>query len=445
MARLAPFAVLGFGVHVAFEVVDAWWLGRLGDGTASLTALSVSTYVVWSLYGVGHLVEAGGVALVSQAVGAKEPLRARRMATRALLLSIALWALTCLFLVPVGPWIVAVTGITGKAGQMAESYLSVVLFGAIAIYGNAAISAVFRSWGDTRTPLFLLTGALALNAVLDPVLVFGWWGGPEMGMEGAAWATIITRGAMMAVGLAILIRRGCLALPCREILTRWRPFIRLIRIGLPCGLSGILYCVTFFMLTAELATDGDDAVAAFVVGQKSESIAWGIVIGLGTVASSLVGQNLGARRKDRARQSLQFVVRVGMLLSIGCTALFYFFNEELIRFFSPSNPDVVALGADYLAIIAISQVFLMLEIVLDEGISGSGDTVPPLMIVGTLTMARVPLAWFLSGTCSLGVSGVFWAVAASTIMKGICMWLWFRRGTWVNRGVLMTESSAVLD
>jgi Na+-driven multidrug efflux pump len=114
-------------------------------------------------------------------------------------------------------------------------------------------------------------------------------------------------------------------------------------------------------------------------------------------------------------------------------------------FFAPSSPAIVARGAEYLTIIAISQVFLALEIVLDEGLSGSGDTVPPLLIVGTVTLARVPLAFLLAGPCGFGVLGVFWAVAISTIIKGVLMWFWFRRGTWVDRGAVMTESSAALD
>lgn len=445
VANLAPFAVMGFAVHVAFEVIDAWWLGRVGDGKAALTALSVSTYVVWSLYGIGHMVEAGGLALVSQAVGAKEPERAKRMATRALVAAGLFWVLTVLFYLPAGAWIVRLTGIHGEPGRMAEGYLEVVLFGAVTIFGNSALSAVFRSWGDTRTPLILLSGALALNALLDPILIFGWWGGPELGLEGAAWATVITRGSMFVVGTMILIKRGFLAPLNQQILKRWRPLLRLVRIGFPCGLAGILYCVTFFFMTAELAKSGNDAVAAFVVGQKSESISWGILIGLGTVAGSIVGQNIGAGQLERARRGLSIVLQVGILLGFGCAALFYFFGGGLVQFFAPGSPEIVDLGTQYLTIIAFSQVFLALEIVLDEGLSGSGDTVPPLIIVGSFTLMRVPLALILAGPFGLGVLGVFWAVTISTVVKGILMWFWFARGTWVGRGLIMTRSSADLD
>ena len=437
--RMAPPAVVSTLILTAFEIVDSYWVGRSEGAVSALAGLAVGTYVLWALYGVGHMVASGTLACVAQAVGAGDRDRARWMAREGLRLA-GLAGLASLALLGPGVGLLLdITGIEGTTRAQSSSYLSVVLVGAFSLYGFAAVEAAFRGWGDTRTPMWLIGGALAANVLLDPLLIFGGFGIPALGLEGAAWATVITRSLGVAAGLFMLIRRG--------LLRRTRPpgtsfgLGRIVRIGLPPGISGVLYCVTFLGLVRLLGAEDEAAVSAFGVGQKAESFSWSAMVGLGCVASAFVGQNLGAGLRERARAGLLKLGLMGAGLSLISAALFLICPDALIEFFAPGQPEILEYGRVYLAIVAVSQVFLALEIILEMGITASGDSLPPMIIVVVLTLARVPIAMGLDAAFDLGVAAVFWAVTISTALKGVAMLLWYRRGTWVKRGAELSRET----
>jgi putative MATE family efflux protein len=282
----------------------------------------------------------------------------------------------------------------------------------------------------------LMAGTLVLNAVLDPILIFGWWGAPEMGVAGAAWATVIARLVFLFWGLWLL-KRGTHRIRLTRLLPDsydWRTYFRVLRIGLPPSVGGVLFAGVYMVLTRAVSGFGDQAIAALRIGHIVEFVNFCTGLGFAAAATTLVGQNLGAGRPDRAERSMRRILLVLSAIVGAVTVSFFVVPQWIVRFFS-SDPAVIAHGARYLLILGVSQVFMVVEVAVVGGFAGAGDTLPPTVVTVPLTLARIPLAWLLAYTLSIGVEGVWWSISGTTVLKGILVWLWWRTGRWKRRVV----------
>lgn len=440
LLALAPPAAASQLLISAFEFIDAYWTGRLAAGSAALAALGVGTYALWSLFSIGHIVESSTLALCARALGEQDRAKAVLAADRGAVFAVAMWIASLIFLLPAVPLVADLTGVVGTTRTMAIDYLGILVAGSITLYGFAALDAVFRAAGDTRTPMLLLVGGLAINAVLDPLLMNGGAGVPAFGLAGAAWATVSTRLLCLVAGTVILARRGLILRTPVAALRRLAPYQRYLKIGVPAGSTGFLYCITFMAIARVLAPWGEDAIAATAAGQRIESASWSIMFGVGTVAGAIVGQCLGAGLHDRARAGTRLALQSAAISGLLFGTLYFLVRDPLIAFIAPNQPGVLTYGRAYLLAVAAAQVFMAVELVLQQALTGAGDTVPPMLIIVSLTAARIPLAWWMAGPLDLGPPGVFWAFTISSIAKALILAAWYRRGTWISRGLAATGS-----
>jgi putative MATE family efflux protein len=307
-------------------------------------------------------------------------------------------------------------------------YLAVYLTGCPVVFAWFAMDAAFRAAGDTRTPLRILVIALIANAILDPLLILGPGPLPRLGIQGAALATILTRAGGCAIGYRWLARRG--------LLRRCRPRAATMRgiawIGLPVGVGGLVFSLVYVGLARFTAAYDTAGLAALAVGHRIESLSFLVCIGFGFAAATSVGQNLGAGRTDRAIRSGHAALVYALVVMAVIALLFLAIPRELIAVFS-EDPGVIADGASYLRIVAVAQLFMALELVLQIAMEGAGYTLPPMFIGVGLTTLRLPLAWWLRGP--LGLAGIWWAISLTSIARGLAMLGLWRRGTWRGRRV----------
>ena len=201
---------------------------------------------------------------------------------------------------------------------------------------------------------------------------------------------------------------------------------RIARIGAPIAISQVSFCVVYMALARVIARFGTPAVAAVGIGHTCESVAYFVSAGFSFAAATMVGQNLGARRPDRASRAAWVACGYALGPAALVAALMLAAPAALARFFI-DDPAVVEIAVRYLRIVAVSELFLVFEIVLEGAFGGAGDTLPPLLVGGPLSIARVPAAYLLSVSLGWGIDGVWWAVTISTVLKGTLMALWFRR------------------
>jgi putative MATE family efflux protein len=305
---------------------------------------------------------------------------------------------------------------------LGKQYLGMYLLGAPLVFGYFTVDAAFRASGDTKTPLILILVSVTAAVMLDPVLIMGLGPAPRLGIAGAAVSMLLTRLATLIVGVTILVRRRMVKFGRVSFETLGT----IVRVGLPTAVTGVVFSLIYVLLTQTTSRFGTPALAALGVGHRVESWVYMVGVGFGAAAAAMVGQNLGARRPDRARRSGW--IAVGMATSLGLigAVLEYTCAVRFANIFT-RDPDVIAEAAKFLRIGAVSTVFAPAELVLEGALGGAGDTLPPMLTSTFLTAIRVPLAIWAAP--KWGTAGIWWVLSFTAIGRGVAMmglWKWRR-------------------
>ena len=423
---LAVPATLSFYLQSAFLIVDIFWIGRIGS--AALAGIGTATFILWTVFSLIHLLSVGIKAVVARRVGEGDIGGAKRIVLNGLALGVVGSILTgALFLLMLSP-LFRLMAVPAEVETEGTAYLRVLLSGVTFIFLFFINDSIYKGMGDALTPFKILLFSVVLNALLDPLLIFGIGPFPRMEIRGAALASVVSRAAGVTLGL-LLLPKGTLR---RDPLLKFPDYklaLTILKIGVPISVSGILFCVVYILLMRIASLFGTPALAALGVGHKVESISFMTGLGFSAAASTLVGQNLGAGKPARAARSawLSFGILAGPVFLF--SLLFFFFARDIMAVFS-TDPGVIAAGALYLRIVALSQVFMALDVPLEGAFSGAGDTIPPTVLSVPIWIARIPLAYYLAVPCGLGFAGICWSICLTVIVKGILMAFWFSLGRW---------------
>lgn len=433
IVALAWPTLLALSIRVAFNIVDIYWVARLG--TDAVAAMSTSSFLYWMLMAASETFGAGTLALVARSVGARNLDSARRFATQGILWAGIGGVATGLLGLALAPAAFRLMRVDAAVATLGLAYMTPLLLGAPLLFVMTAADASFRGAGEPRTSLSILATTFVLNAVLDPVLIFGWGPVPPLGVSGAAVATVFAF-AVGAMAALVVLHRGrgeelSLVIGARPKLATLR---RIVAIGLPPASAGMLFALVYVLLTGVTSRFGTAALAALGIGHKLESPAYLTSVALAHATATAVGQCLGAGLGDRARATALAATRLAMVVAAVMSAIFILMPEPLVALFS-GDARVVAIGSSYLRIAGYVQVMTAVEMVLGGAFAGAGDTTPPMLVRTSLTLIRVPLAGWLALGTDLGVDGVFWAIGISAAAKGVAMALWFRRGGWLRKEV----------
>jgi Na+-driven multidrug efflux pump len=214
----------------------------------------------------------------------------------------------------------------------------------------------------------------------------------------------------------------------------WRLLISTLRIGLPNAISQVLFPFVYMIITRLPAAYGPQYIAALRIGHTVEGISFFLALGFSIATATCLGQNLGANKPVRAARAAWIATGIVIAILFVFSVLFFTFSSQIGFVFSPDLDAIVA-SARYLEILAFSQVFMGVEIVLEGAFSGAGNTVPAMAITVPLNLARIPMAYLLAGTFGLGINGVWWSISGSSIAKGLVMAFWFSRGRWKRKKV----------
>lgn len=432
--KLAWPVVATMFVHTAFIVTDMIWVGRLG--AAAIAAVTSSVFFIWILFSVAEIFTAGLVAIISRHYGAKRYDRASYAASQAIGFSFILSVLITVIGYALASKFLEFMGTAPDVTQYGIDYLRIRFAGTVFLFWYEAGTAIFRSTGDTKTPMILSIIAVGGNIVLDPLLIFGIGPFPRLEVAGAAIATVIAMAASV-IGFVIYILRGKLTLDLRwldSLKTDIKLIWRMVKIGTPMSLYGITFSVVYIFINKITATFGTESIAALGVGNRSEAFSYMICFGFAVAVSTLVGQNLGAGKPERAEKAVWSAFWLAFIVTGTMSVLFLTMPGLITRIFT-SDPVVIAVSSDYLRILAISQVFMAAQIVFEGAFSGAGNTVPPMLIGIPSAVARLPVAYLLCYTLDVGVNGVWWAITSTTVVGGIIVVVWFRKGRWKHREI----------
>jgi len=431
---LAWPVVASMFLETFFSIADAFWVGKLG--AASLAGVISSTFVIWIIYSLAAIISVGVVALVSRSMGAKDPAQAAYISKQAFLFSMICSSLLTIVGIILTPQVFYLMGTEKEVTLLGTKYLRIIFLGAPFFFLIDTLSGVFRASGDTKTPLKVALIAMGFNILLDPLLIFGIGPFPKMGVVGASIATV----ASQFLGVMLFkhyINKG--NLPFRLNLKLGskidlKTVYRIVKIGIPTSVAGIVFSVVYLFLNKITALFGTDAIAALGIGNRSESLSYLTSFGFSMAAATLVGQNLGEKKPERAQKSAWRTVWIVVTDTGFISVMFLAFPKYISAFFI-SDDKVIGIAIVYLKILGLSQVFMGIEIVLEGAFSGAGNTFPPMVVSVPGSVIRIPLAYFLAFNLGLGVAGIWWAITLTSIVKGIVLAFWFNLGRWKSREV----------
>jgi len=436
--RLAwPIVVIQL-LQVAYNVVDTLWLGRLSADAVG--ALSLAFPLVFLTISVAGGFTAAGAILVAQYTGADSEGSAGTVAGQTItfvgLVAISLglvgFVLTdaMLGILPSSP------ATTAQVVPLASEYMKVFFLGMPFLFGFFVFEALMRGYGNTRTPMRIMAISVLLNVLLDPILIFGWFGAPAMGIEGAAYATVISRGVASAMGFYILlatpvgpdIALGDL-LPDRSVVAD------IVRLGVPTSLEQSMSAAALLTLTAMVVTYAPPVVAAYGLGNRLVSLVFLPALGLGRATNTMVGQNLGAEQPERAERAVYLAGKAAVAVLFVAAIVAAAIPTKIVSVFMATGTadaaTTIRFGAEYLRIRSVEFVFIGVMQVLLGAYRGAGNTKTALAFsVLTLWIARVPLVYGVSFVAGLGPAGIWYGMAAGHVIGAIGAGLWFTRGTW---------------
>lgn len=428
---LAVPTVAGNLLQSAFNIADMYFVSRLG--TAAIAAVSVAGLAMWLVWTAIMGVAVGSQALVTRFHGARDDASLRKaMAT-----TLAGAAVLTVLMVSVGPLagrpLLELLGAEAHVVDQAYGYITIIFVGGFTLIFMVMIMAMLRGMGDSVTPTIIIAGAVALNAFLDPVFIFGLGPAPALGVRGAALATVLAYAVGLAAAAAVFTRRH---LP-------WRAFVpanlsgkmawQILTIGVPASTQMLIRAAAAMVLVGFVALAGTAAIAAYGIGNQLTSIILMPGFALAMSAAILVGQNLGAGKKERAERTAMASVGLYVAVAAVMIAALLAFAPRWVAIFD-DTPRVVELGALYIYICAPAFLFVPLGMVLSRSMSGAGVSVPPLVVTAVVLLGvRIPLAYVFTKVLGMGVAGVYWAITIPTVLEGSIMYAVFRTGIWKHR------------
>lgn len=417
-------------LQTVYQLIDTFWVGRLGP--EAVAAVSVSFPILFVMIALGGGLAIAGAILVAQHYGAGNSDAVDHVSAQTLLavgvVSVALSVAGYLLTDP----LMRLFAPDATVGAMAADYLRISFLGMVAVFIYFVVQSLMRGVGDVRTPLYIVAGTVALNFVLDPLLILGWGPIAPMGVGGAALATIFTQSIAAVVGVWVLTRgRFGIHLHLRDL---WpdAPLIRkILALGIPSSLEQSARGLGFSVMMLLVTGFGTTVTAAYGIGVRILGFIIIPALGLSMATTTVVGQNIGAGRPERAVRTAWTGVRIAFLGMSVAGVLIFVFAPALIAAFVPDAPEVLAIGTRFLRIIGLFFGFIGVQQVLTGALRGAGATGASLVLTVTqLWVFLFPTAWILSSRTGLGETGIFWAYPVSNVCGAALAMGWFRRGRW---------------
>ncbi|GAB3322044.1 MATE family efflux transporter [Haloplanus salinarum] len=426
-------------LQTAYNLADTFWIGQYS--TEALAAISFAFPMVFLIISLGMGLAVAGSILVAQYTGAGEEREAEYAASQtvgfAAVVSVVVGAVAYVF---VGD-VLALLGPEPDVLPLATGYMEIISLGIFFMFGFLVFVSLMRGYGDTITPMLVMLGSVALNVVLDPFLIFGWWVFPQWGIEGAAIATVFSRGLALVVGLWIMLsgRRGVRIRP-RDVVPDLQYGRRLIRIGVPASVEGTGQAVAINLLMFIVGTFATPVVAAFGIGVRVFSVIFLPAIAVARGVETMSGQNIGAGKPDRAALTARVAARTTFVVLAAAGVVTWFFADPIVALFTDDR-QVIEVGATFLRYVAPSFGFIGIMRSYNGGFRGAGKTLTAAAIAVTmLGGVRLPIAWFASRI--MGPPGIWVSFLISNVAGAVIAYVWFGRGTWRTaepRGSAVTD------
>ena len=412
--------------------VDMIWVGKLG--AAPIAGVGVSGMVVMAVNSIMMGLYTGLRAMIARFIGSRDTEGANNIGQQALVIGTVFSVIMAAIGIFLAEPLLSVFGVEPDVVAEGAAYLRIQLAGSITMALTMVSQSIMQASGDTVTPMRISIFFRLLQIIICPLLVFGVWIFPDMGVSGAAWANVISQFFGAAFGIWYLFSgRTRLKLTFRNFKLDKDVIWRMTKIGIPASITGVQRFLPYLVLVWFVSPFGTAAVGALSLMQRIDTFIRMPAGALGNAAGVLAGQNLGAGKPDRAEKGGWIAIAMFSGVMVICCIFIWFFADNVVKIFS-TDAELVDIASTFMRIQIIGYLVFGPTIVISLCVEGVGDTVPT-MVVTLLTMwaIQIPLAWFLPEHTSLGVYGVQWAISIALVARALLFTIYFKSGRWKRK------------
>ncbi|MBF4695106.1 MATE family efflux transporter [Fusibacter ferrireducens] len=412
-------------MQMAYNMIDMIWIGILGS--KAVAAVGIAGFYVWFSFAFVLLSKTGTEIKVAQATGAGKDGDAERYARSGFQVIFMIGIVYTLVLIWFNNGLIGFFNTKDfEVETMSKLYLVIIAFGMVFSFSNQVFTGIFNGRGDSKSPFKINATGLMVNIILDPILILGFGPIPAFGVAGAAVATVFAQ--------CVVFLQFICSIKFKHRLFQQFTFIKkpdfksiesIVMMGVPPGLQSGLFTFISMFIARMIAVYGATPIAVQKVGSQIEAITWMTAGGLAVALGAFVGQNYGAGQFRRVLEGYRKAMGVAICLGILNSILLFFGAKWLFMIFI-REPVAISQGIDYLRILAVSQLFMCVEITASGAFNGIGNTKPAAITSIIFNLMRIPFAYYLSTQTPLGLNGIWWAISISSIFKGIIIFTWFR-------------------
>lgn len=419
LIRLGSFMAMGTLTMNVAQIAEAVYLGILG--TEALAAMGFAFPLTITLFAFAGGIGSGASSVIARAFGAGKHQQVSLLITHAQVLALLVGLVLAVSGYVYARDIVALLGAKGIVLDMTVEYLTVYMIGVPFFLLSIVGSTLLRAAGNAASPGIVMTIGSVTQIALGPVLIFGWFGVPALGIAGAAWAYVLSRIASVGLYGLLLMRDRLMTLKLTGMFESWRAIMH---VGMPAIASGLVMPISMLVITRLLAGHGHEVVAAFNVASRVETIAHMILWSCSSSAEPFIGQNWGARQLDRVRRALylcnSFCLAWGVLTFVFMVSFGTYFVSLI-----DDNPIVLEAAEMFFLCIPLSIGFMGMMQVANSSFNARGLPKPALWISLLRSLiVGIPLAWL--GDVLFGYTGIFLATALCNVVVGLIAWHWNR-------------------
>ncbi len=433
--KLAWPIVMANALQSAYQLTDTFWVGRIGAN--AVAALSMCYPIFFLLLSLGIGFSIAGAVLISQYKGANDQKKIDHIASQAIGVMAIFGVIISLLGYYGSDFIIDLIGVKGEVFHLATSYMKIAMFGMTFQYIYLSFQNTLRAVGNVHKPLKVVLITVLMNFVLDPAFINGWGPIPKLGVDGAAYSTLLTQAIACFIGLFYMFRgEDKVKINVKDIVPVYSDFVKILKLAIPTSLEGSTRALSMNAITFLVAAFGNEVMAVFGIGVRILSFIVIPALGFSQATSVLVGNSVGSGDNEAAFKTARYsfgLIFIGLTLA---GILFYIFAPLSVALFVPNDPNVIERGAIFIRIFALTFGLVGLQQVANGVFRGAGNTMLAMIIaMVSLWVLRFPLAYILSHHTQLKELGLWWAFSISNIGAGVLSMIIYQKKDWVRRFV----------
>ncbi|MEG2290351.1 MAG: MATE family efflux transporter [Clostridium sp.] len=422
--------LIGSVFQQLYNTVDSIIVGRF-LGTEALAAVGTSFPITFLLGSLIMGLTLGSTILISQYFGADDIINVKNtIDTTYIFLFIASFFMTILGLLLSGP-ILKIINVPQEIYDPSKTYLDIMFIGLICQFGYNSVSSILRGLGDSKTPVYFLILASIVNIFLDIIFIVSF----NMGIAGAALATIISQGLSFILAILYLNKRhDIFRISLKNIKFHKEIFMKTVKIGLPSGIQQMVFSLGSITMQSIVNGFGGATVAAYAAAAKIDNFASMPVMNFGAAISTFVGQNIGAKKFHRIKNGLKSTLIMSSIISILVYFFLRSFGPSLMRLFT-TDPEVISEGIIYINTISPFYAIVGAMFITTGVLRGAGDSIFPMVVsILSLWIIRIPLAYFFSSF--LGTKGIWMSIPTAWTFGMIATFIYYKLGKWKKKSII---------